>query len=367
MQKINIETPSKPHHCYIGTGSINELPGLLSAHKLPENRFVIIDANVAASWKQKIEAKLKKLPGRTVQYILPAGEKSKSLAQVAKAAEKMSKAKFNRDTTIIAIGGGVCGDFAGFLAAIYNRGVHLVHLPTSLLSMIDSSVGGKNGINFSGKKNNVGTIYQPDFILTDLNFLKTLPRDEFINGCGELLKYAFLSDKEFFGEICKFAQKGFPASPKVLHALIHEAIRIKASVVKQDEGEAGLRKVLNLGHTFAHGIESASLFKVPHGIAVSAGLFASFLLSYKLGLLTAEQIEIFGILPLSIPYPKQLTKLKPSAITAQMAHDKKSKNATPRFVLVQDVGNIALDVEAPEAVVQEAVKNSLHMIAQIIE
>lgn len=365
MHKIKIETPSKPHLCHLGAGILADLPRLLTAQKLPTNRFVIIDANVAKSWQTKIEKLFKKEAGRTVYFILPSGEKSKSLQLIGKAATVLTNEKFNRDSVIIAIGGGVCGDFAGFLAAIYNRGVHLVHVPTTLLSMIDSSVGGKNGINFSGKKNNVGTIYQPDFIVTDLTFLKTLPRDEFINGCGEMLKYAFLSDKKFFGEVCKFVQKGFPSSPQALYPLIHEAIRIKASVVRMDEGESDLRKVLNLGHTFAHGIESASNFKIPHGIAVSAGLFASFLMSYKLGMLTAEQIETFAILPLSIPYPAQLAKLKPAAITAFMAFDKKSKNAVPQFVLVQDIGNIALNVDVPQAVVTSSVANALHMIKQI--
>ena len=277
----------------------------------------------------------------------------------------MTRQKFNKDTVIIAIGGGVCGDLAGFVASVYTRGVRLVHVPTSLLSMVDSSVGGKNGINFSGKKNNIGTIYQPDFILTDLAFLKTLPRDEFINGCGELLKYAFLSDKKFFGEICKFTQAGLPANSKLLSPLIHEAIRIKASVVKQDEHESDLRKVLNLGHTFAHGIESESGFKIAHGIAVSAGLFASFILSYKIGMITAEQIETFAVLPLSIPYPKKLAKLNPEKVVEFMAYDKKSKNANPQFVLVRDVGNLALNIAVPKETVIAALTNALQIIKQI--
>ncbi len=365
MQKIKIETPSKNHFCYIGTNILSELPGLLASHKLPSNRFVIVDGNVSALWKAKIDKVFKKLNGRTVFHKLPAGEKSKSLTVAAKIAEEMTRQKFNKDSVIIAIGGGVCGDIAGFLSSVYCRGVHIVHVPTSLLSMVDSSVGGKNGINFSGKKNNIGTIYQPDFILTDLSFLKTLPRDEFINGCGEMLKYAFLSDKKFFADVCKFTQAGFPANAKVLHPLIHEAIRIKASVVKQDETESDLRKVLNLGHTFAHGIESASNFTIPHGIAVSAGLFASFILSYKIGMITAEQIETFAVLPLSIPYPKQLAKLKPQTIVGFMAYDKKSKDANPQFVLVRDVGNLALNIAVPAETVMAALTNALQIIKQI--
>ena len=362
MKKIKIESPSKPHFCYFGTDLFEKLPKLISASQLPKNILVIVDSNVNKLWGKNIRETFSSLTYNVNYYILEAGEKSKSFTKVQTILKKMVELKFNRDSMIISIGGGVCGDLSGFVASIYNRGIALVHVPTTLLSMIDSSIGGKNGINFANRKNNIGCITQPEFILIDKKFLKTLPKDEFLSGCGELLKYAFLGDKSLFKDISKFAQNGFKENDANLDNLIYKCILVKSSVVKQDEGESDVRKVLNLGHTFAHGIESTSNFKIAHGIAVSAGLLAAIILSYKIGLINEKQLSAFSELPLLMKYPESINKLSVPSAIKYMASDKKSVNASPQFVLINDIGELAMNVEVDSALVNESLTSALNFI-----
>ncbi len=364
MQKINIDTPSKHHSCYLGNGILKELPQLCNLHKLPSTRFVIIDSHVANYWYKEIESLLSNAEGTTHYYIMPSGEKSKSLKLVQAILETMVDLKINKDSVIIAIGGGVCGDLAGFIASIYSRGIGLVHIPTSLLAMIDSSIGGKNGIDFAGKKNNVGAIYQADFILTDTAFLKTLSRQEFLNGCGELIKYAYLSDNLFFEEINKFAEAGFPENIEDLQSLIYQSIQMKVSVVSKDERESDLRKVLNLGHTFAHGIESASHFKMPHGMAVGAGILACLIASFRLSFIDEEKLKLYSALPLSLEYPPILQTLSPESIIEFMIFDKKSKDSTPQFVLLKSIGQMVLNVSVPREIIYSSIQSAVTNICQ---
>ncbi len=203
----------------------------------------------------------------------------------------MLKSKCDRNSLIISVGGGITGDISSFAASIFMRGVDYVHIPTTLLSMVDSSIGGKTSINFNSGKNLIGTFYQPKAVFIDVMFLSTLPIKEIKSGVGEIVKYSFLHGNKnrslFNKSINKILSKDFSNIEKI----IHECIKIKAAVVENDEREVkGIRKILNLGHTFAHGLESASDFKISHGEAVFLGIISSLFYSYRAKLISAEYL-----------------------------------------------------------------------------
>jgi 3-dehydroquinate synthase len=267
--------------------------------------------------------------------------------------------KYNRDTLIIAAGGGVVGDLAGYAAATFMRGVQLVHLPTTLLAMVDSSIGGKTGINFNKNKNIIGAFFQPEFVMADLEFLKTLPKSEIICGTGEIIKYAYLSNNDFFNYVNDNLNEILICNLTVLDKVISESVKIKSAVVKQDEKETGLRKILNLGHTFAHAYESELNFRIKHGEAVIAGLISALYLSNRLKILSKEKFDRFIKLPLKINLSAAFNKLNKENVYNRMFSDKKSRGGRIKFVLLADTGKILIDVDASKADIYYALENTL--------
>jgi 3-dehydroquinate synthase len=269
---------------------------------------------------------------------------------------------FGRDTTLIAIGGGVVGDLAGFAAATFMRGIKVVNVPTTLLAMVDSSIGGKTSINFLAKKNIVGSFYQPGYVLIDTFFLKTLPVSELKCGAGEIIKYAFLSDKNFFNSLLNDFGKIFKNNNDYLEETISNCASIKASVVSNDEKESGLRKILNLGHTFAHAYESCLNFKIKHGIAVNAGVISALFLSNELGIIDDKNVETFLKLPLKLKSPKVLSSLEKDSIYNVMLSDKKNRNGKIKFVLPLEIGKIIMDIEAEKKEIYSALDRTFALI-----
>lgn len=315
--------------------------------------FFLIDKNVYRLHNQKI----KKIVSGSPFYLITASERSKSFATLKTILQKMNDEQIDRNSTLVAIGGGVTGDVGGFAASIYKRGISVVHIPTTLLSMVDSSIGGKTGINFKGIKNLIGTFHQPKQIIIDIDFLQTLPKVEIESGFGEILKYAFISGKQnqkIFDEGIKLIlKKDFSASLP----LIKECVRFKTDVVASDEKESGLRKILNLGHTFAHGIESAFDFKIKHGIAVGTGLICVLFLSYEKRYLSRENLSAMLDFTRKISYPKLIENLDERELLIPMKDDKKNVNRRFNFVLISGWGKVLIDCEAKEREVIKAVKN----------
>jgi 3-dehydroquinate synthase len=272
---------------------------------------------------------------------IPAGEKSKRLAVVEKCYDQLAAHRLERNSLIVALGGGVVGDLAGFVAATYLRGVPFVQVPTTLLAQVDSSVGGKTGVNLRAGKNLVGAFYQPRLVLCDLDTLKTLPKREYISGLAEVIKYGVIYDAILFAQLERNLPKLLQRDAATLAAVIARCCEIKADVVGQDETEGGLRAILNFGHTIGHAIENSSGYgKFLHGEAIAMGQVAAAKLSHKiLGLPSgeAERIEKLFI-QAGLPVKIKLNSIQRKKLFAAMKLDKKVSAGEIKFVLAEKIG-----------------------------
>lgn len=313
------------------------------------NAFVVIDANVYKYHWSYLNKALRNNFKLVDIYKFNAAEKNKSFEQLNAILSSMLNENCDRSTLLISIGGGITGDIASFAASIYMRGIDYVHIPTTLLSMVDSSVGGKTGINFKTGKNLIGTFYQPKAVFIDSSFLSTLQIREIRSGLGEIVKYHFLSGRQYksFSQIIfrRILIKEFTEIEKI----ISECLKIKVSVVEKDEREEkGVRKILNLGHTFAHGIESASNYKISHGEAVMLGIISSLFYSYRVKLITADYLyNSLLIFKEGFSFLNSVVKfIEPEKVLFSMNKDKKNKENTIRLVLLNNSNEIIIDYPA---------------------
>lgn len=355
MKKIEIKIPHKTYPVYIGSNSFDQLSKLLSAKTIYRNIFFVVDQKVRESHAEKIESLTQKDHAKTFTFLFDASEKNKSISSCQQVYSQLILNEFGRDTLIVAIGGGITGDIAGYVASTFARGVQLVQIPTTLLAMVDSSVGGKTGINFEETKNIVGTFYQPEFVLIDTDFLKTLPHEEMICGVGEILKYAFLADERFFRYVNENLDKLIKGDHLVTSKIIESCIRFKGDVVTSDEKESGLRKILNLGHTFAHAIEVEQNYSIKHGQAVAIGLVCALYLSKEMGILSEKNFRDYLRLSLKIKGKVNINSFDVNSIYQIMKRDKKGVSQKIKFVLLREIGKLVIDAEADEKKVVNAI------------
>lgn len=361
MKKIDVVTASKSYPVYYGKGIFSKLKPLIDKNRLYSKIFIVVDENVYNHHSARIDSFISSIDSKVCLYSFNANEINKSYAQLNDIYSSLIENGFGRDTLIISIGGGITGDIAGFAASTFSRGVQIIHVPTTLLAMVDSSIGGKTGINFESTKNIIGTFYQPEFILIDTDFLKTLPEEEFICGLGEIIKYTFLAGSEFFNKIKKGLSRSLKLDAALLLYSIETCIKFKAGIVEKDERETnGLRKILNLGHTFAHAIEVERGYTIKHGQAVILGLTCSLYLSRKLGIINEKLFREYLSLLLKTKNRINLNFFYPMKIYEIMKRDKKSVNDKIKFVLIVEAGNIMVDVEAPVNVIQDSINDGLN-------
>jgi 3-dehydroquinate synthase len=290
-------------------------------------------------------------------------ESAKNLHSVEHIARSLSRAGADRKSLLIAVGGGVVGDVAGFAAASYLRGVTLIHIPTTLVAQVDSSIGGKTGVNLPEGKNLVGTFYPPRLVITDPELLRTLPEREFRGGLAEVIKHATIADEKMFAMLEKDLEKVLRRDRESLNFLIPRNVQIKARVVSRDERESGLREILNFGHTFGHALESVTRYRrYQHGEAVAWGMIAAAFLGHEVGLTHADDvsrivalIRRLGPLP---PWPH----VPPAALLAAMRSDKKSRSGILRFVLSPRIG----EARSYDSVPLHAVERVLHFTPRLI-
>lgn len=261
--------------------------------------------------------------GKDDWFVVPAGEPSKSLQMVEKLASQLAQRGYGRDTTLVAVGGGMIGDLVGFLASIYCRGVPFILVPTTLLAMIDASIGGKTGVNLPEGKNLLGSTTFPQQVILHLPFLETLPEAEWENGIIEILKVGLLFDPHLFFHFSHLSLKG----------IIERAVEAKRRIVAQDPYEKGCRSLLNLGHTLGHALESLSNYQLSHGQAVSSGIVLEARLSHAMGILPFEDLEI-----IEAHFPPARITADPEAIIHQLSRDKKARDGTAHFVLLEKIG-----------------------------
>jgi 3-dehydroquinate synthase len=362
LKKAVVQLPERNYSIFIGSNNLEFLTKEVKNQNLHKNIFVIVDSNAAKHYLAEIKIILDR-EFRTDYFILPSGEKYKAQSQLGKIYSRLIDNNFGRDTLIIAAGGGVTGDLAGFAASTFMRGVQLVQLPTTILAAVDSSVGGKTGINFYNRKNMIGTFYQPRFVLIDTDFFVTLPKAERTSGLGEIIKYAFISDRNFYEYIKNNLSSIYSIQKEIVEKIIYNCVSIKAEVVSCDEKESGLRRILNFGHTFAHAIESDLKFKVKHGEAVIAGITAALFLSNILGILNNLKLKEFLNFLSKIKLSSKIEAFNNENLVHLMKSDKKIIGGKIKFVLLSDIGSLILDADADKAQILAALnktKNFIH-------
>jgi 3-dehydroquinate synthase len=356
LQKIIVNAPSKRYTVYCGEDALAQLsPAIRAMNRrggsVTRPAFFLSSPKV---WKHV--GKFVRLPKafRNSKVILfDDSESAKNLATVERISRDLVRAGADRNAILIAIGGGVVGDVAGFVAASYLRGVKLVHIPTTLVAQVDSAIGGKTGVNLPEGKNLVGAFYQPDFVIADPATLKTLSDRDYRSGIYEIIKYGIIGDAKLFRDLEINLDKLLQRDAVTLSNIIPRCIAQKARVTTLDERESGLRETLNFGHTFAHALESLTRYRVfRHGEAVGWGMIAATLLGIAVTNLPLEDaarticlVRRVGALPL---LPKNISAAR---LQKEMQSDKKSRRGKPRFVLAEKIGKVRTGVEVPPQIV----------------
>jgi shikimate kinase/3-dehydroquinate synthase len=351
---VKVDLGNRGYNIVVGSGVVSELREYISKVNRYSKIVVITDQNVAKLHLEALNNQLKNLPVQLKNIVVEAGEKAKSFSNLQNVVEQILETGIDRNSLIIAFGGGVVGDLSGFVASILLRGIDFIQVPTTLLAAVDSSVGGKTAINSKFGKNLVGTFYQPKLVLCDLDFLKTLPIRDYISGYGEVVKYGLIKDKDFFSYLDSNLDKIKNRNLEVLQKIIVKSCQIKAEVVGLDEKENNLRAILNFGHTFGHIFETETNYsdKLFHGEAVAIGMVLAVKMSIHLGMLDAK------ILPLVVNHlkkvglptsPQNIQKFwNINNLTTHLYKDKKVENKNLTFVLLEELGKSVIKKNVSE-------------------
>lgn len=336
METLNVDLGERSYPIFIGSDLFDKVS--LSEYVTSSQVMVVTNTTVAPLYLQALKCHL---GGQNVsEVVLPDGEVYKTVEHLQRIFDALLHNKHNRTTTIIALGGGVVGDMAGFAAACYQRGVHFIQIPTTLLSQVDSSVGGKTGVNHPAGKNMIGAFHQPQAVFIDIDKLQTLPERELAAGLAEVVKYGLIYDASFFAWLEEQADALMAKQPDALIYAIKRSCEIKAAIVSQDETERGIRAHLNLGHTFGHAIETFTGYSQwLHGEAVSAGTVLAAELSCKLGWLPVENVARIVRLLKRFNLPiKAPTNMTTDDFLQRMSVDKKVVDGQLKLVLLQSLG-----------------------------
>ena len=324
--------------------------------------IIITDQNVKKYYLKKLTKKFSVKNITINTHSVLNGEKSKSFKTLETLAEKIIKKGINRNDIIYALGGGVVGDLTGFLSSVLLRGVKFIQIPTTLLSQVDSSVGGKTAINSKLGKNLIGTFFQPSAVFIDPDTLNTLPRKEFLAGYAEVIKYALINDKAFFNWLNNNSRGNLSLLPKNILKIISTCIRKKAEIVKLDEREKKTRMLLNLGHTFAHALEYELNYNIRHGEAVSVGLLMAMKLSFNLGYATKNDFNLLenhmkrSKLPIKLKDLSNKKKWLSKNILKKMQADKKTYKGNIHFILCKGIGSAFIKKNIDKNIVEKTIK-----------
>jgi len=348
MKTLNLDLGARSYPIYIGADLLRQ-PELLTRHIAARRVVVVSNETVAPLYLEKVRRGLEAF--NPLDVILPDGEQYKTLEVLNRIFDALLAARCDRKTTILALGGGVIGDMAGFAAACYQRGVPFIQVPTTLLAMVDSSVGGKTGVNHPLGKNMIGAFYQPRAVIIDTNTLNTLPDRELSAGIAEVIKYGLIRDPEFFDWLEANLDRLLQRDPETLSEAIYRSCRNKAEVVAADEHEAGVRATLNLGHTFGHAIETGMGYgNWLHGEAVAAGMAMAADLSHRLGWLEESDVARIAKLIARARLPVAAPgKLSVQQFLDLMAVDKKVLGGKLRLVLLRRLGEAVVTDDFPAA------------------
>ncbi len=339
MQIINVNLEKRSYPIHVERGGISTFSNRISKNESNRHWVIITQPNLAERYGKGLQKSMQDEGLQTDLITIPVGESAKALSQIEHLYTELVRMQCDRGTVLVALGGGVVGDVAGFLAATYMRGIDYVQFPTTLLSMIDSSIGGKTGVNLPQGKNLVGAIYQPKNVVIDPNILDSLPTREKVSGFAEMLKYGLIRDKEFFQKITSLSPIMGIENNQLLEESIIRSCEIKAEIVSLDELESGLRRILNFGHTIGHALEILSGPDVlRHGEAVAYGMLCAGSISHKRGMLTEEEWTTIENPIRKLPLP-EFEIPKTEDILHTIKHDKKNLSGKRYFVLLDGIGN----------------------------
>ena len=359
MRKVRVDLPSNGYDILIGTGLGDEIVSFFGNAGFSSRALILSDMNVGKLYTEKFLELLREAGRQPSVLLVPAGESSKSLTEAERVYTKAIEVGLDRKSAIVALGGGVVGDLAGFIAATYMRGVPFVQIPTSLLAQVDSGVGGKVAVNHRLGKNLIGAFYQPKRVFIDLAFLSTLPRRELSTGLGEIVKYGVIYDAEMFSYLEAHAEDVLAMQLSAMEHLIVRSCEIKAEVVSQDEKEAGLRAILNFGHTMGHAIEKETRYvRYNHGEAVAAGMMGAAYLSRELGMVGDAEVERLRGLLERFSLPTKAEGCTEDGMFKAIFHDKKTVDGNVKWILMEGVGRVKPVSDVPE----DAVRKCMRMI-----
>ena len=362
--KLLVKTKNERYPIIIGRNLIYKLTNILKKNSITFKKCLfVIDKNVPKKKLMKITKSFKNI--EVYKYMLYANEKNKNQKNVNKILQILLKKNFSRTDCIITIGGGITGDVGGFAASLYKRGLQFINLPTTLLSQVDSSVGGKTGINTKEGKNLIGNFYQPKIVISDTDFLKTLPRREIICGYGEVLKHSIILNKSFYKYLDNNASKILDLKSPFIEKAIFKSCKIKKEIVEKDEKEKGIRKILNFGHTFAHAYEAALGYskKLNHGEAVILGIISAirFSLDLKLVLIKESELIMKHIHKISLPsnINNYFSSKNLNSILSFMKKDKKNTSKKINLILLKKIGSTITNNEYSILVIKKFLKKEL--------
>ena len=337
VNTLRVELGSRSYPILIGDRLLGQAE-VFERHVPGRDLLVVSNTTVAPLYLERLTAALG--GRRSIEVILPDGESHKTLANVARILDVLVANRYPRDGTVVALGGGVVGDMAGFAAACYQRGVAFAQVPTTLLAQVDSSVGGKTGVNHPAGKNLIGAFHQPCVVIADTSTLESLPPRELRAGLAEVIKYGLICDAAFFAWLEAHMDELLAADPTALAHVIRRSCEIKAEIVKRDEREEGDRALLNLGHTFGHAVESATGYtRWLHGEAVGAGLLMATAMSQESGLVSSQDLARLRRLLERTGLPTRIDGVAPETALDHMRIDKKVKAGRMRLVLLRGIGD----------------------------
>ena len=364
ITKLKVNTNNNKYSIIIGSGIINKLSKILNQNSIKFNKsLLIIDSKVPKVLVKKIIKSLSKK--KNFFHFFKASELNKNQTNVNKILEILLKNNFHRNDCLISVGGGIVGDVSGFAASIFKRGIKFINIPTTLLAQVDSSIGGKTGINTSSGKNLIGSFYQPSIVISDTNFLKTLPKREIICGYGEILKHSIISNKQFFLFLNKNASKILNLKTPFIEKSIYQSCLIKKKIVEKDEKEKKLRKVLNFGHTFAHAYEASLKYskKLNHGEAVIMGIMSASKFSLKNNLLSKNEFQLINNhlnkFKIKMSPKKYFSINNFKTIISFMNKDKKNNSDKINLILLKKIGSPIIDLKFNQKKISSFIRNEL--------
>ena len=355
--KINLDKRSvKTHEIFMDHDLLDRIGLIVTKKNWADRWFIITDSNVAGIHGERVREALAQAGLRLDMLVVPAGEKSKTIDTVLRLSGELTERGADRQSGIIALGGGVVGDLAGFLASIYMRGVPFIQVPTTLMAQVDSSIGGKTGVDLPFGKNMLGTFTQPRAIFINTCFLQTLPDEELANGLAEIVKYGIIDDPHILDELEKNPTAVKDRDERFLERIVAKCCGIKKAIVEIDEKEKGIRRILNFGHTVGHAIEAESGYAVPHGAAVALGMLVTARISERMGYLHEGDRARIEALSEKLGLPRRIPSgIRAEGIIARLKGDKKKQGETVRFVLLKKTGMPFMNGGVPDDILNQVI------------